>query len=112
MKLLDGGEVALDWGIVQSINQSNEETSTIDQQTLPVLLILTGITGGSEEAYCMHLVMDGIFSGYRPVVLNQRGCGGLPLKVNAYQTFQMVFTAVATCCIMACIIYNNVINVL
>ncbi len=73
LSLADGGEVALDWGIRKEQNLS--------EQDLPVLLILPGITGYSSKNYVMHLVQDGLVAGYRPVVFNQRGIGGMKLKV-------------------------------
>ncbi|XP_064382894.1 phospholipase ABHD3-like isoform X2 [Halichondria panicea] len=75
LPLDDGGEVALDWACQQgSVNLLNSS------ETTPVLLILPGITGKSQDNYLMHLSQDGILTGYRPVVFNQRGNGGLFLK--------------------------------
>ena len=82
LTLADGGEVALDWGTMKDPSQPEGVRPSPSQQDLPLLLILPGITGSSEESYCTHLVQDGIVAGYRPVVFNQRGFGGVPLKVG------------------------------
>ena len=76
--LADGGEIALDWGTIEN---HGHVTPSPNQQDMPVLLILPGITGSSDKNYAMHLTQDGIASGYRPVVFNQRGNGGMKLKV-------------------------------
>ena len=53
------------------------------------LLILSHVlyctVGKSMDNYVMHLAQDGILTGYRPVVFNQRGNGGLYLKVSTRQ---------------------------
>ena len=38
--------------------------------------------GNSSHNYLTHLVQDGVLQQYRPVVFNQRGCGGIQLKVR------------------------------
>ncbi len=72
--------MALDWGSMTDTR--GNVTPSSQEKDLPVLLILPGIAGSSDETYCQHLVKDGILTGYRPVVFNQRGYGGMPLKVS------------------------------
>ena len=50
----------------------------------PILLVLPGITGCSMDNYVQHIVEDGLLEGYRPVVFNQRGNGGVELKVSVW----------------------------
>ena len=71
--LCDGGEVALDWA----------EPSQ-DCQDSPVLLVLPGLTGGTDNNYIGHMVADGIELKFRAVVFNQRGNGGIRLKVGQW----------------------------
>lgn len=78
LTLSDGGEVALDWGM----GSRTVPTPDMSQGDRPVLLILPGITGCSVDNYVQHLVEDGLLEGYRPVVFNQRGNGGVMLKVR------------------------------
>ena len=72
LTLSDGGEVALDWGV---------HFGSAEDQNLPVQLIHTGLTGSSTGTCAMYLSVDRIAAGYRPVVFNQRGNGGIKVKV-------------------------------
>ena len=79
LTLSDGGEIALDWGMLKTDSCIHRNK---DVATPPVLLILAGITGCSTDNYVQHLVEDGLLEGYITVVFNQRGNGGIKLKVN------------------------------
>lgn len=69
MTLKDGGEVALDW---------SEKNASADS---PVILCLPGLTGSSQTEYVKELVLASSKMGVRIVVFNNRGLGGLQLKV-------------------------------
>ncbi|KAK9838201.1 hypothetical protein WJX81_008546 [Elliptochloris bilobata] len=56
----------------------------------PVLLILHGIVGSSADGYAKSLCAAAFAAGFRPAVLNYRGCGGMPLDSPA--TFSAAFT--------------------
>ncbi|KAK7453463.1 hypothetical protein VKT23_011736 [Stygiomarasmius scandens] len=76
LRLMDGGTLGLDF---TPIDQSNIPDTT------PVLVVLTGLTGGSYEAYirsilstaCRPVSEGGL--GYRAAVINFRGCAGVPM---------------------------------
>lgn len=51
-----------------------------DPSTRPTVLILPGLTGGSETSYCRHLVLLGKELGVRTIVANHRGFGASQLK--------------------------------
>lgn len=68
--LKDGGEIALDW-----MEENCEKNS-------PVILILPGLTGASQSEYIKCLVAAGTSLGARIVVFNNRGLGGVALKVK------------------------------
>lgn len=70
--------MALDWG---SLGAGAAGVKGSDVANPPVLLILPGIVGNSMDNYVQHLVEDGLLEGYRAVVFNQRGNGGIKLKV-------------------------------
>jgi len=70
LALSDGGEVALDWA---------EKDCSI---TSPIVVILPGLTGGSQAEYIKCLVSAARKNGIRCVIFNNRGLGGLQLKVE------------------------------
>ena len=74
--LSDGEVVALDWGA------EREGGGTTIPPDAPIMLIIAGLTGSSMCTYTQYLVADGLYSGYRPVVFNQRGTGGMAIKVK------------------------------
>lgn len=45
----------------------------------PILLVLHGVNGGSHEGYCKWACAAAQAKGWRSLVLNYRGCNGLPL---------------------------------
>lgn len=69
LDLPDGGQLALDW--LEDGCASNS----------PILLILPGLTGSSQAEYIRCLVKAVNRSGFRTVVFNNRGLGGIQLKV-------------------------------
>uniref|UniRef100_A0A1B6KVN5 AB hydrolase-1 domain-containing protein n=1 Tax=Graphocephala atropunctata TaxID=36148 RepID=A0A1B6KVN5_9HEMI len=69
LQLKDGGEVALDWRFPLT---ATEET--------PVVVILPGLTGGSQTDYVKGLVLQCHKTRIRAVVFNNRGIGGITLK--------------------------------
>ncbi|XP_010533546.1 PREDICTED: embryogenesis-associated protein EMB8 isoform X2 [Tarenaya hassleriana] len=66
----DGGSVALDWvaGDERSLPPSS-----------PVLILLPGLTGGSQDSYVRHMLLGAKSKGWRVVVFNSRGCGNSPV---------------------------------
>ncbi|MEW5317053.1 MAG: hypothetical protein WDW38_008384 [Sanguina aurantia] len=68
----DGGTLGLDW-----FNQC--ERASFAHPSTPVLLVMHGINGGSHEGYCKWVCATAEARGWRSVVLNYRGCNGLPL---------------------------------
>ncbi|XP_012233803.1 phospholipase ABHD3 [Linepithema humile] len=68
LTLSDGGEVALDWA---------EKDCSI---TSPIVIILPGLTGGSQAEYIKCLVSAAKKCGIRCMIFNNRGLGGMTLK--------------------------------
>ncbi|KNC53057.1 abhydrolase domain-containing protein 3 [Thecamonas trahens ATCC 50062] len=64
--LADGGMVALDWAT---------KPADITPHT-PVMLVLHGLTGGSDEGYVRLAVRSALAMGWAPLVFNYRGAAG------------------------------------
>ncbi|KAG2398169.1 Embryogenesis-associated protein [Vigna angularis] len=71
----DGGAVALDWVAGDDRRLPPES---------PVLILLPGLTGGSEDAYVRHMLIRARSNGWRVVVFNSRGCGDSPVTTPQF----------------------------
>jgi predicted alpha/beta-fold hydrolase len=82
--LKDGGHASLDWAMEAgaSLNASSL------QPDAPIALIMHGLTGCSDSM--RSLCAEALASGYRPVVFNKRGHGGLKLATPKLQEFGCV----------------------
>ncbi|XP_048590360.1 phospholipase ABHD3 isoform X2 [Nematostella vectensis] len=69
----DGGIMCLDWF-------DHENSHYTNPLRRPTVLVLPGLTGGSETSYCRHLVLQGEKLGYRTIIANHRGFGASQLK--------------------------------
>lgn len=79
----DGGCIALDW-----YKDSHVQSHT--SPTAPLVLVMHGLTGGSSEGYIKWICSCIAERGWRAVVMNYRGCAGLPL--TSPQCYNAVFT--------------------
>jgi len=75
--LADGGQLALDYLEPESIG-----VKVSGDNKRPVVLLLPGLTNSSQTSYVKTLAMSIVTAGASLVVYNNRGIGGVPLKVN------------------------------
>ncbi|RMZ52610.1 hypothetical protein APUTEX25_000729, partial [Auxenochlorella protothecoides] len=73
----DGGLVALD----ARATPAGEDPLP---PTAPVLLLLPGLTGGSEDSYVQHQVHGAAAAGFRPLVMNMRGTSHMPVTTPRF----------------------------
>lgn len=77
----DDGAVALDW-----VAGDDRHLPSLS----PVLILLPGLTGGSEDTYVRHMLIRARKLGWRVVVFNSRGCANSP--VTTPQFYSASFT--------------------
>ncbi|KAI3453321.1 hypothetical protein Pfo_009984 [Paulownia fortunei] len=75
LRTRDDGAVALDWVSGDDRNLPSDS---------PVLILLPGLTGGSEDAYVRHMLLRARSKGWRVVVFNSRGCGDSPVTTAQF----------------------------
>ncbi|CAI9093409.1 OLC1v1028907C1 [Oldenlandia corymbosa var. corymbosa] len=75
LRTSDGGSVALDW-------VSGDHTRLPHDS--PLLILLPGLTGGSQDTYVRHMVVRARSKGWRVVVFNSRGCGDSPVTTPQF----------------------------
>ncbi|XVF03870.1 hypothetical protein REPUB_Repub05bG0030200 [Reevesia pubescens] len=77
LRTKDNGTIALDW--VCGDHRSLPADS-------PILILLPGLTGGSQDSYVKHMLVKARSKGWRVVVFNSRGCGDSPVTTPQLQT--------------------------
>ena len=109
--MADGGHVTLDWLMepgattrpapeeaVAGAAPAAVPAAAADLPPLrpdsPVVLLLSGIAGGSADSYVKHFVAAGRARGFRLVCFNSRGCAGGPVTVP--QFYSASFTGCAS----------------
>ncbi|XP_031262756.1 embryogenesis-associated protein EMB8 isoform X1 [Pistacia vera] len=75
LRTKDDGSVALDW--VSGDHQRLPPDS-------PLLILLPGLTGGSQDTYVRHMLVRARRKGWRAVVFNSRGCGESPVTTSQF----------------------------
>ncbi|KAJ8768429.1 hypothetical protein K2173_021582 [Erythroxylum novogranatense] len=70
LRTKDDGSVALDW--------ASGDHGSLPADS-PLVILLPGLTGGSEDSYVRHMLVRARSKGWRVVVFNSRGCGNSPV---------------------------------
>lgn len=71
VKLEDGGQLSVDWPQPPQNFKLNDNT--------PLLVILSGMTGGRKDVYVAKIISDAFARNCRPILLNQRGLSNTPI---------------------------------
>ncbi|CAN6578804.1 unnamed protein product [Malus baccata var. baccata] len=75
LRTADDGAVALDWV------SGDDRLLPLDS---PLVILLPGLTGGSDDSYVRHMLLRAKSKGWRVVVFNSRGCGGSPVTTPQF----------------------------
>ncbi|PRP82412.1 hypothetical protein PROFUN_10112 [Planoprotostelium fungivorum] len=89
----DGGFVTLDWTSLFGeehkqqihgeqhgrISKSSETPQVRSQTDVPTVIIMHGLTGGSNESYVRHAVQEARKQGFNSIAFNYRGAAGTQL---------------------------------
>eukprot|EP00897_Mesotaenium_endlicherianum_P004421 jgi/Mesen1/4006/ME000211S03190 len=76
LRMPDGGTVALDWPVG---GDDVELWQRPVPQDAPFLILLPGLTGGSDDTYIRHMLLRARRAGWGVVVFNSRGCADSPV---------------------------------
>ncbi|KAL3665290.1 hypothetical protein V7S43_009918 [Phytophthora oleae] len=79
----DGGQASLDWALEASVAMAKPLADDA-----PITIIMHGLVGCSENM--RSLCAEALAHGYRPVVFNKRGHGGMKLSTPKLQAFGCV----------------------
>ena len=103
LELNDGGEIALDWLIHPTDNQTDITTegptdsptykstdNLNDNSKRHIIVLFPGVNGDSTKLYAVSMQQASVDNNFDLVVVNWRGMGGVPLKsaktYNGYDT--------------------------
>ncbi|XP_008239230.1 PREDICTED: embryogenesis-associated protein EMB8 [Prunus mume] len=75
LRTTDNGAVSLDW--------VSRDDRLLPPDS-PLLILLPGLTGGSDDSYVRHMLVRARSKGWRVVVFNSRGCGGSPVTTPQF----------------------------
>ena len=75
--------------MVQPDKQNNVENPNVDKKDMntkerPILVFVPGMSGTSAQLYAISMAKACIKNGYDCVVVNYRGCAGVPLTVSSF----------------------------
>ncbi|CAH9058726.1 unnamed protein product [Cuscuta europaea] len=82
----DGGTIALDWLNIDDDKSPSIKTydGVYTNDKSPILIVVPGLTSDSNSAYVKHLVFKMARRGWRAVVSNHRGLGGVSITSDCF----------------------------
>ncbi|CAL5209270.1 unnamed protein product [Lathyrus oleraceus] len=76
----DGGTLALDW-----VTNSDDSSSVVNKdESTPIAILIPGLTSDSSAPYLKHLAYHTAKRGWKVVVSNHRGLGGVPITSDIF----------------------------
>ncbi|CAI8604233.1 unnamed protein product [Vicia faba] len=76
----DGGTLALDW-----VTNSDDSSSVVNKDEFtPIAILIPGLTSDSSAPYLKHLAYHTAKRGWKVVVSNHRGLGGVPITSDIF----------------------------
>ncbi|KAJ9552370.1 hypothetical protein OSB04_016415 [Centaurea solstitialis] len=81
LNMSDGGVVALDWLAPSDVSEKKDMAGDEMHQdaNLPIVIVIPGLTSDSNAVYIKHVTFYLAKHGWKTVVSNHRGLGGVPL---------------------------------
>lgn len=76
----DGGTIALDWA--EPVEEQGAESAR--DGTTPIVVVVPGLTSDSKSGYILHAVEAVKRRGWRALVVNHRGLGGIALTSDTF----------------------------
>ncbi|XP_058087337.1 uncharacterized protein LOC131234460 isoform X1 [Magnolia sinica] len=80
----DGGTIALDWLVFSNGSMVSRGPSLSQDDTTPIVVVIPGLTSDSDASYIKHLAFKIAKRGWKVVVSNHRGLGGISMTSDRF----------------------------
>lgn len=83
----DGGTIALDWLYPRDYSKSDDAVNSLEHGSFNetrIVVVIPGLTSDSSGAYIKHIAYSLAASGWRVVVANHRGLGGVSITSKQF----------------------------
>ncbi|GAU15920.1 hypothetical protein TSUD_41430 [Trifolium subterraneum] len=83
----DGGTLALDWVTSSDVSgsvQHVEDNVVTNDESTPIVVLIPGLTSDSSSPYLKHIAYHTAKCGWKVVVSNHRGFGGVPITSDCF----------------------------
>ncbi|KAL5069576.1 hypothetical protein RYX36_020463 [Vicia faba] len=82
----DGGTIALDWLTYSDVSDSDVHVDGVmkDDESTPIVVVIPGLTSDSSSAYLKHLAYNTAKHGWKVVISNHRGLGGVSITSDCF----------------------------
>ncbi|XP_027364071.1 embryogenesis-associated protein EMB8 [Abrus precatorius] len=82
----DGGTIALDWLTSSDVSGGALHMDRVDSkdESTPIIVVIPGLTSDSSSAYLKHLAYHTAKRGWKVVISNHRGLGGVSITSDCF----------------------------